>query len=154
MKDAITTAAAFASLLLLLTASAQTVLPAERVFLYQASVEPGFIVLDWEVVPGHYLYRERFAFSTSTAGIELGEPEYPAGVLHEDEFFGRQEIYRGDFRIRIPYRGQPAAGGLDLRMELQGCAEIGLCYPPQRWPLSVQPASVLPRAGGAAPANR
>ena len=117
-------------------AQAQEVLPPAQVFLYETSAEQGRIFIDWEVRPAHYLYRERFGFSTSTPGIELGEPRYPTGIMHEDEFFGRQEIYRGDFRIEIPYRGD--ASEMTLNMRLQGCADIGLCYPPLNWPTDIE----------------
>lgn len=115
---------------------AQEVLPPAQVFLYETSAEQGRILIDWEVRPAHYLYRERFGFSTDTPGIELGEPVYPTGIMHEDEFFGRQEIYRGNFRVEIPYSGD--ATEMTLRMRLQGCADIGLCYPPLTWPTDIQ----------------
>ncbi len=115
---------------------AQDVLPPAQVFLYETSAEQGRVLIDWEVRPAHYLYRERFGFSTTTPGIELGEPRYPTGIMHEDEFFGRQEIYRGNFRIEIPYRGD--ASDMTLNMRLQGCADIGLCYPPLNWPANIE----------------
>ena len=141
------------TLLLLLPVTAplaQQVLPPAEVFLYEASANDGVIILDWQVKPAHYLYQERFGFSTSTPGIELGEPRYPPGLMHEDEFFGRQEIYRGDFRIEIPYGG--TAEELELEIRLQGCADIGLCYPPLRWPATIALAGT--QAGGAAAAGR
>ncbi|MCC5861123.1 MAG: protein-disulfide reductase DsbD [Gammaproteobacteria bacterium] len=130
-------------------ASAQQVRPPAEVFLFEASANDTHILLDWEVLPEHYLYRERFAFSSDTPGIELGEPIFPRGIMHEDEFFGRQEIYRGPFRIEIPYQGD--VDELSLAIRLQGCADIGLCYPPLTWPATVSlPAS----ASGAGNAGR
>lgn len=129
-------------------ATAQQVRPPAEVFLYEATANDTHVLLDWEVLPGHYLYRERFAFSTDTPGIELGEAVFPRGIMHEDEFFGRQEIYRGRFRIEIPYRGE--ADDLTMAIRLQGCADIGLCYPPLTWPATVS----LPVADGGAGAAR
>jgi thioredoxin:protein disulfide reductase len=37
------------------------------------------------------------------AGVVLGEPQYPKGEMHSDEFFGEQEVYRGDFVVTVPY---------------------------------------------------
>ena len=59
-------------------------------------------------------------------------PVFPEGEIHEDEFFGQQEIYRGNFVIALPYTRASTAETLDLGLRLQGCADIGLCYPPQR----------------------
>ena len=127
-----------------LAPASQQVRPPAEVFLYEASADNGEIVIEWEVRPEHYLYRERFAFSTDTPGVTLGEPVYPDGEMHEDEFFGRQEIYRGEFTVRIPYEGD--AGEVELDMRSQGCADIGLCYPPQNWPVTI----ALPAAAKAA----
>ncbi len=129
-------------------ATAQQVRPPAEVFLFEASANDTHVLLDWNVLPEHYLYRERFAFSSDTPGIELGEPVFPRGIMHEDEFFGRQEIYRGPFRIEIPYQG--AADELALDIRLQGCADIGLCYPPLTWPATVSlPASAGDAGAGA-----
>jgi thiol:disulfide interchange protein DsbD len=92
---------------------------------------------------GYYLYRDRFDFASATGGVTLGAAEFPKGEIHEDEFFGKQETYRRTFDIAVPYRRTGAAPTLDLKLKLQGCADIGLCYPPQDWIAKIS----LPAAG-------
>jgi thiol:disulfide interchange protein DsbD len=109
-------------------------LPPEEAFRVTVAAEPEQIVLEWTLEPGYYLYKKRFAFETAAEGISLGEPEYPEGQIHEDEFFGRSVIFRDTFTVRIPYeRGPATASDLDLSIRSQGCADLGLCYPPQTW---------------------
>jgi thiol:disulfide interchange protein DsbD len=87
----------------------------------------------WDIAEGYYLYRSKFTFSSNTAGITLGEPSYPAGKIKHDEFFGDVETYRGSITITIPV--ERAAGAPDtftITANSQGCADIGVCYPPQR----------------------
>src|SRR5690606_14182695 len=88
--------------------------------------------------------------ASSTPGASLGAAVFPAGETHSDEFFGEQEIYRGAFEIAIPYTRTTSIDALELEMGLQGCAAIGLCYPPQTWTsrVDVPPAA----ASTAAPA--
>lgn len=96
----------------------------------------------WDILPGYYLYRNRFQFISETAGITLGRPHFPAGEMHHDAFFGSQEIYRNGLTARIPYTG---SGALTLAVVYQGCADIGFCYPPQTQHFSLplaDPASV------------
>ena len=56
----------------------------------------------------------------------------PNGVLHNDEFFGEQVVYYNEMVARATIqRATPEAMNLELEFEYQGCADEGLCYPPQ-----------------------
>jgi len=112
-------------------------LPAEQVFRYAPSADAGQLYLDFDVLDGHYLYRTRFGFESGTAGVAIGAARFPRGETHSDEFFGDQEIYRHKFRIAIPYRRTAAVQSFDLKVELQGCADRGLCYLPQEWTATI-----------------
>ncbi len=134
----------FFNLLLLLvmlpaTASAeQELLRPEQAFRVVATEDGSSLDLRWTIADGYYLYKNKFRFRSETPGIELGEPEYPPAEIRHDEFFGDVEIYRGDAAIRIPVLRQP--GGkrtLVIETRSQGCADIGVCYPPQTQKLNV-----------------
>ena len=113
-------------------------LPPEQAFPWIAFAEAEAVVVSFQVPDGYYLYRHRFGFESLTGGVALGMPELPRGRPHVDEFFGAVEIYRGDFQIRIPYRRSGAADEMRLRLELQGCADIGYCYLPASWEKNVR----------------
>jgi thiol:disulfide interchange protein DsbD len=118
--------------------------PPEQVFLYSTRADGERVYLDFDVREGFYLYRSRFGFDSGTNGVALGAATFPRGETHTDEFFGEQEIYRGKFAIAIPYRRTAAVERLDLQLELQGCADFGLCYLPQDWSAAVTlPAASL-----------
>lgn len=112
-------------------------LPANEVFLYTVRADAELVYLDFDVREGYYLYRARFGFDSATNGVALGAARFPRGETHTDEFFGEQEIYRGDFEVAIPYRRSAPIEQLDLELELQGCADFGLCYLPQDWAATV-----------------
>jgi thiol:disulfide interchange protein DsbD len=87
---------------------------------------------EWNVHDGYYLYREKFKFQSNTDGIELGTPKFPKGKIKEDEFFGKVETYRGKVAIDIPIvRKEGSPANFELQTVSQGCADFGLCYPPQ-----------------------
>jgi thiol:disulfide interchange protein DsbD len=132
------------------SAPAQDVVRPEIAFPYTIDANARAIELRFAVLDGYYLYRERFGFATSSPGIRLGAPQFPRGEDHEDEFFGKQEIYRHEFTITLPYERTGAAAAMDFELKLQGCADIGLCYPPQTWPSTV----ALPAAAEGADAGR
>ncbi len=92
------------------------------------------IEIDWSIEDGYYLYREKMSFESSTAAVVLGEPEMPEGLEHEDEFFGKQQIYRGNFFVRVPFTiNGDRPDSMEFVLKSQGCADMGLCYPPQTW---------------------
>ncbi len=116
----------------------EDVLPPEEVFRYEARIRGETLEIDWQITPEHYLYKKRFGFASLTDGVTLGPPEYPQGITHTDEFFGESIIYRDQARIRIPIVGQlEGLEELAVELRLQGCADIGLCYPPQTWTTQV-----------------
>jgi thiol:disulfide interchange protein DsbD len=111
--------------------------PPEQVFLYTARADAERVYLDFDVRDGYYLYRARFGFDSGTNGIALGAARFPRGETHTDEFFGEQEIYRHQFQVAIPYRRSQQGNDFELKLELQGCADFGLCYLPQDWTSTV-----------------
>jgi len=117
----------------------------EEAFRYAASDTGSSIEVDWALEGGYYLYRRKLSFATSTPGVVLGEAKLPEGLHHEDEFFGVQQVYRNRFFVSIPYdiAGQRPAS-IDLVIKSQGCADIGICYPPQTWTETV---ALIPARG-------
>ncbi|MFM7397347.1 MAG: protein-disulfide reductase DsbD [Gammaproteobacteria bacterium] len=95
------------------------------------------IRIDFLVTSGYYLYRHRFNFSLDTAAgtpaATLGSPDIPQGEWKEDEFFGRQQVFHESVSVLIPVSRAPGAAlEIPLVVGLQGCADKGLCYPPEK----------------------
>ncbi|NNF66500.1 MAG: protein-disulfide reductase DsbD [Gammaproteobacteria bacterium] len=112
--------------------------PPEQAFSYAVTASADEINIDWRVLPGYYLYKHRFGFASLTDGISLGEADIPPGKKKTDEFFGESEIYRDALRISIPVtRRDDTATQMTLQIKSQGCADVGLCYPPQTWKTEV-----------------
>lgn len=87
---------------------------------------------EWNIAEGYYLYRNKISFQSETAGVVLGEPQLPAGKRKIDEFFGEIETYRGTIKVVVPIVKAPEQGGpLSISIRSQGCADVGVCYPPQ-----------------------
>ncbi|MCS0616819.1 protein-disulfide reductase DsbD [Massilia kyonggiensis] len=118
-------------------------LPPEQAFKFSAHMADAHtIVVNYAIADGYYMYRERFRFTAT--GAKLGEPAIPPGKIKYDETFQKDvETYHNGVEIRIPVE---AAGPFTLTATGQGCADKGLCYPPQD--ASVQ---LTPGAGGSAP---
>ena len=91
--------------------SAREFLPPDEAFrLTDGVAANGDLVLDFDIEPGYYLYRERFAFSSDAAAAVLGEPRLPPSEAKDDPEFGRVEVYKHDMRVAVPVREAPPGG--------------------------------------------
>jgi len=88
---------------LLASAANQEPLPPDSVYKLNATLQPGSISVHWDILPGYYLYREKFQFISHITGIRLGAPQYPEGEIKQDQFFGKQVIYRKSVTVTVPY---------------------------------------------------
>jgi thiol:disulfide interchange protein DsbD len=123
-----------------LKGSADNLLEPEKAFRFSArALDQGAVEVRFAIADGYYLYRDRMRFEAR--GARLGKPEFPPGIAHKDDFFGEQQIYRKDVRIRVPVEGD---GAFDLKVTSQGCADIGVCYVPME-----STAALRVAAGGA-----
>ena len=113
---------------------------------------PETIKLRFVPTEGYYLYRHKFAFSTEPADIALATPQLPPGEQKHDEYFGDVEVYHGILDVDIP-RPTDDQRPFTLVVTYQGCADKGLCYPPETERLSIGGTPVSTATGdSAAPA--
>ena len=106
-------------------------LPVREAFrLSLAEATPEQITLRFVAAEGYYLYRHRFAFKTDQSGVVIGEPKLPAGVPKVDDYFGEIEAYYGIVDVELPLTN-PDNRPFVLQASYQGCADKGLCYPPE-----------------------
>jgi thiol:disulfide interchange protein DsbD len=83
----------------------------------------------FQIAPGYYLYRDRLRFHLASQTGKLGAPVLPKGKVKQDEFFGKVQIYRGQVTVKLPLLAAKPGDDLQLKVEAQGCADIGVCYP-------------------------
>ncbi len=118
--------------------SADEPLPPEQAFALSTSVTAADMIrAEWDIVDGYYLYREKIKFISNTPEISVQEAMFPKGKIKVDEFFGEVETYRGKIAVDIPIVRTGSTQTLDLTVVSQGCADIGLCYPPQKQQVSL-----------------
>ena len=129
----------------------QDILKPEQAFRYAITASADALLVRWTIEPEHYLYQERMSFESRTAGVALGPAVMPEGKLYEDEYFGEMHIYRGTVEVRLPIATRSeGVNSVALAIKSQGCADVGLCYPPQVWVSNV----ALPDRGGAPVSGR
>lgn len=107
-------------------------LPPEKAFSMSARMAgPDVLEVSWDIAPGYYMYHEQFAFAAQPEGVlQPGAVRIPPGKVIYDAVFEKDlETHRDAIAIRIALAGPP--GATTLTATSQGCADAGLCYPPQ-----------------------
>jgi thiol:disulfide interchange protein DsbD len=125
----------------------------EDAFKYSVSADEKTLTVEWNATKGYYLYKKRFGLSSPTPGVTVGTPVYPPGEMHEDEYFGKQEIFRGTFKVTAPLTGAKAGDTIALKLNWQGCADAGLCYPPSTWDATTKVTAASGAAAGGTTAD-
>ncbi len=124
-------------------AGEQELLEPEKAFRLSAQwVDANNIKVRYQIADGYYLYRDRFRFEVEPEKLSLGKPQMPAGEVHQDQFFGRVETYRGDLIIGLPLRQAGPSQTLTLKAVAQGCADVGVCYTPLEQKVDVKLGAV------------
>jgi thiol:disulfide interchange protein DsbD len=115
----------------------------ERAFAFSVqAIDDSTAEARFTVADGYYLYRDKLKFSVTPSAV-VSPPVLPAGEVKEDAFFGRVETYRGRVAVKLALDKPQPGRQVTVRAESQGCADAGVCYPPQ-----VQTVTLpLPAAG-------
>ncbi|EPL04353.1 protein-disulfide reductase DsbD [Pseudomonas sp. CF161] len=99
-------------------------LPVGKAFVFTSQrLDSGETQLYWQIAEGYYLYQQRLKLDGLA---DAHKPPLPEGEAHSDEFFGAQQVYRQGLELKIP-----AGASGKIKVGWQGCADAGLCYPPQ-----------------------
>ena len=118
-------------------------LPPEQAFRLSArALDPSTIEARFDISDGYYLYRDKLRFTTEPTAA--GQPLLPPGKAKHDAFFGDVDIYRGELVVRVPLTKAVAGETITLHADSQGCADVGVCYPPNPQQLRL----VMPQKGG------
>ncbi|WP_425952976.1 protein-disulfide reductase DsbD [Ralstonia pseudosolanacearum] len=105
------------------------VISPEQAFVSSMSQDGKYVTIRFKIADGYYLYRDRMHFK-SDPPHQVGKPEFTPGEEKSDQFFGRQTVFKHDASVILPL-SEEAPRHFTLQASFQGCAEAGVCYPPQ-----------------------
>ena len=119
------------------TVAEPDLLDAEKAFSLSARrVGDRSVELRYDIAAGYYMYRDRFRFIIDGQPVTLDKKAWPSGKMKQDATFGKVLTYRNSVRLLLPVSstssGSGGQQGLTLTATSQGCADVGVCYPPLR----------------------
>ncbi len=108
-------------------------LTAKEAFVLQTpTASQGLLRLTWTAAENYYLYDNQLEVTSSNANLTLGELITPKGEMKLDELFGEVAVHRGEVEVLVPYQYSGTAPEVEIQTRSQGCADLGVCYPPQK----------------------
>ena len=109
----------------------------EKAFAFSSSVVDAHTLhLHWDIAPGYHLYRERISVQADAEGVTWAPLALPAGKNEFDSNFNKTvAVYRQALDVDVTLTQGSAA--VPLTIGWQGCADAGLCYPPDSTQLQV-----------------
>jgi thiol:disulfide interchange protein DsbD len=114
-------------------------------FVFDAKLVDGGYQLTWDIADDYFLYLERFTFQALSETITLGSAQFSdKGKKKTDPYFGEVHVIHNHLSIFLPIELVPGSSSGELELSYQGCAEAGLCYPPERERLMYLPVSAKP----------
>ncbi|ASK19132.1 protein-disulfide reductase DsbD [Halomonas sp. N3-2A] len=115
-------------------------LPVLEAFQPTAWHDGSAIYIGIDIADDYYLYRHQFSVSSTTDAVSLDEPLLPQGTFTTDEFMGDVYVFRDILVFETP--SSPSySGPIDIELTFQGCADAGLCYPPETVSLDASESS-------------
>ncbi len=115
------------------------VLKPEHAFKVSAKPAPnGGVLILWDIAEGYYLYQKKIHFISKTESVSINQTDLPVGEMKSDKFFGDMMIYRHQFESLLTLQRPETAFAFSLLVKYQGCADLGLCYPPQSTVLNIE----------------
>ncbi|MFA9460106.1 protein-disulfide reductase DsbD [Thiohalorhabdus sp. Cl-TMA] len=131
------------------TSGARDLLPPEKAFKPSVTATgTDQVKAAWEVADGYYLYRDKLDLRVvKPEGLKVAGRELPPGKKKYDEVFDKElRIFRKEAALTANLaRDGSGAQPVTVELRYQGCADAGVCYPPQ----TKQAALTLPAAGTA-----
>ena len=105
----------------------------EQAFPLNTEMDGSRLVARWDSQPGYYLYKHRLFIQQGETKLQPVSYSIP-GIEKEDEAFGLVTAFYGELVVEFDLSSlKPGAATLNH----QGCADAGLCYPPQRYSLTI-----------------
>ena len=142
----------FFGLILLAFGSQQTyaisnndLLPPEQAFkFYAQALDHKTVEVHWQIADGYYLYREKISLSIPNSdSVKLSPYSIPHGTPKSDEAFGDVEIFHHALSFSIPIKQSiDPPVPFELKAGFQGCAEVGVCYPPMSKTIVIEPRPI------------
>lgn len=119
----------------------EDLLPPEQAFQPTVQTDGNSMTVQFKIADGYYLYQSKIDAKTNPSDLLQSTPTLSKGKEKEDEFFGKQIVYYQTAQAQWDYL-KPNPQPHQLTLMYQGCADVGVCYPPSQIVLDISGSGV------------
>ena len=113
------------------------ILAPEQAFIPSATADNNTITVSWLIEPEYYMYKDKMKFSFADEAATITNVSYSESKMQADAFFGDVPVFRHQASATLTTT-DAKAGLATLDINYQGCADIGICFPPKVTSLPVK----------------
>lgn len=111
-------------------------LKVDKAFQFRELVTDSGILVSWNIAPDYYLYKDRIIVKTDNPDIKVKSLAFSqAGEEKNDPNFGIVTVFHDYIELHINLsvpEDSLSKEAVTFTISYQGCADAGLCYPPQK----------------------
>jgi len=125
----------------------QQPLDPEQAFKASIQVKNNEIQLHWDIADNYHLYRDRIQVGLADTDAKITTGSIPNGKVVDDPGFGKTEVFYHTLDAKVGIKPGNSDSAIVVAGS-QGCADIGLCYPPieHAWKVNFKTGAVEPLA--------
>ena len=105
-------------------------LQVDQAFSYEALLKGDQLQIRFDIADHYYLYLSRLSLKQEGQDLTFTTEQTP--IEKEDEYFGQVQIFKHQLTLFTH-----TTSSSPVTLGFQGCAEAGLCYPPQKREVSL-----------------
>lgn len=117
----------------------------EQAFRPTLTLQNHTILVHWDIAKDYHLYRDRVKAGLADTQAAILSADIGKGIVVDDPGLGKTEVFYNnlDIKLNVNPDGAPSAV---VVVGFQGCADIGLCYPPmtQAWRVNFTSGAIEP----------
>ncbi|MGC8698466.1 MAG: protein-disulfide reductase DsbD domain-containing protein, partial [Halothiobacillus sp.] len=117
----------------------------EQAYRPSLALQNHIVIVHWDIAKDYHLYRDRVKVGLVDTTATISGADIGTGTVVDDPSLGKTAVFYNnlDVKLNINPAGAPSAV---VVVEFQGCADIGLCYPPmeQAWRVNFSSGTIEP----------
>lgn len=119
-------------------------LPVEEAYQVSASIDGDQIYFDWNIEDGYYLYQHQFKLKavSEIASVDIPLTFGKAKKKYDEYFEEELDVFYKETRVTALHPDPTKTQVIELHLTAQGCAEAGLCYPPEQYYFAINGDSI------------
>lgn len=103
------------------------------------------VLVHWDIAKDYHLYRDRVKAGLADTQATISAANIGKGTIVDDPVLGKTDVFYNNLDLKLDVHTNGASSAVVV-VGFQGCADVGLCYPPmaQAWRVNFTSGAIEP----------